>query len=200
MEKVNCKIDGQVCDIARPALASLEKCVTPKVAVIQRLLPCLECKEAKVFAMRLSGLRLGKHDKHVLLAAPSSDQNRIVIDPVGGGRSAEEIHRRAIRKLGRIGLVSLGDKPISQETEQKNYFGKNVKRIYHRRTVQLTPLGTAIVEKFGDKIKAGKTIRWSDHVTELVEAVNLTQSELVAVFQNRLEEYAGNREAIRETV
>jgi len=197
MEKVNCKIDGQVCDIARPALASLEKCVTPKVAVIQRLLPCLECKEAEVFALRLSGLRLGKHDKHVLLAAPSSDQNRIVIDPVGGGRSAEEVHRRAIRKLAGKGLLDLDDALVTKETKQKSSYGHRVKRGYRMTIVRLTPLGSSLVKLVDADLNTGKPIKWKKIIQKLITELRLPKKDLITVFKGRLKEYTEIKAAMR---
>jgi hypothetical protein len=56
----------------------------------------------------LAQVRLGKHERRVLLRAASPQaQEGAVIAPPGPGRSADEAQRRALRRLQRLGLAKL---------------------------------------------------------------------------------------------
>jgi hypothetical protein len=56
----------------------------------------------------LAGVRLGHHERRVLLeaASPDAEQGTVMMPP-DTGRSPDEAQRRAMRRLHQLGLVGL---------------------------------------------------------------------------------------------
>ena len=95
----------------------------------------------------LAGIRLGKHERRILLRAPKPNQAARPIGPYKAGRSASEAHRRALRKLDRIGLVDYWHR----YQESGKYLGNEVRR---------TRLGQAVVDHYRHELEHGQAIRW----------------------------------------
>ena len=95
----------------------------------------------------LAGVRLGKHERRILVEAPSPSRTSIPIGPAGSGRSASEAHRRALRKLDDVGLIDYWH--IC--TTSGKYLGNKVRR---------TPLGQAVIDRYRNEIESGLPIRW----------------------------------------
>ncbi|MBF0424099.1 MAG: hypothetical protein HQL73_14025 [Magnetococcales bacterium] len=144
---------------------------------LKQLLPCSSCHGGESKALALSGLRLGSHERRILLAAAEVDHNHRVVPPHASGRSAAEAHRRAQRKLGGAGLLSL----------KQVITGNGSLR---RRTgVRLTPLGQAVVERVGEELAEGTPIRWHQHQPALASDVRQPFEELVASFEEAVGDY-----------
>ncbi|MBF0612750.1 MAG: hypothetical protein HQL55_16630 [Magnetococcales bacterium] len=144
---------------------------------LRQLLPCGSCHGSESQVLALSGVRLGSHERRILLAAAMADHNHRVVPSPASGRSAAEAHRRAQRKLAGAGLVSL-----------KQVLTGNG-RLRRKTGVRLTPLGQAVVEKVGEELAAGKPIRWQKYQPALVSDVRRPLDELVASFKEAVEDY-----------
>lgn len=169
------------------------------IDTIEDKLPCQYCLWMEECVKNLSGLRLGKHERRVLLSAPPSDAEAAIIEPDGETRAADEANRRAIRKLFNAGLLFTSYKEVETETRRiartdtglKVWTGENIKRIYRKRSVWLSPLGEAIVRRLADRLKAGKPIRWSNHQAPLLEACKRDPIELLPAFEDDVEILVG---------
>jgi len=166
-------------------------------------LPCGSCRKGEQDARNLSGLRLGKHERRILLFAPPGSKcgwrdgegrptyhgaGKIVY-PAGPSRAAEESNRRALRKLDRAGLVELSrEAPWAEDDKPPPWF--ETKRARSRywamgrqyRTAKLTPLGELVVERCRHELEAGKPIRWKKLMDGLSEDVHRPRSELFRQF------------------
>jgi hypothetical protein len=166
-------------------------------------LPCGSCRKGERDASHLAGLRLGRHERRILLFAPPGSKcgwrdgpgkptfpswGKIVY-PDGPSRAAEEANRRALRKLERAGLVELGrqytwgrnDKPpawFEAKQERSRYW--RMGRKY--RTARLTPLGELVVERCRHELETGKPIRWPKLLAGLAADVHRSRSELFRQF------------------
>ena len=88
------------------------------IAVLKELVPCGSCaRRLDGDVAKLAGLRLGKHERRILLAAPPPDREPIVVSAERAGRSAAEAHRRAVRRLAMAGLIDTRKKPVEIETK-----------------------------------------------------------------------------------
>jgi hypothetical protein len=108
--------------------------------------------------------------------------------PDGPDRSAEEAHRRALRKLVAAGLVEttpttatfLDDearempKWAKAERARSRYWMWGRKR----QAVKLTPLGERVVETHRDELETGRPVRWAKHMGALEAAVRRPLGEL----------------------
>ncbi len=125
----------------------------------------------------LTGLRLGKHERRTLLAAPGPKAwPPQIIVPLGASRATGEGIRRAARRLHRAGLLTL-----FWRSEENPPFDR-------KRAVRLTPLGQALVERLHGRIAAGETIRWTAKLrSALLKAVRQDTTDLLAGFRSNVE-------------
>ena len=144
---------------------------------LRQMLPCSSCHGGEFNALALSGLRLGSHERRILLAAALPDHNHRVVPPHASGRSAAEAHRRAQRQLAKSGLLSL---------EQVIIGNGSLRR---KTGIRLTPLGQAVVERIGEDLEVGKSIRWQKYQSALISDVRLPFEELVASFEEAVGDY-----------
>jgi hypothetical protein len=165
-------------------------------------LPCGSCRKGERDARNLAGLRLGKHERRILLIAPPGSKcgwrdgpgnptfpcSGKIIYPDGPSRAAEEANRRALRKLERAGLVELDRDWSDARDEPPAWFrAKKARSRYWfmgraYRTAKLTPLGELVVDRCRTELETGKPIRWQKHLNGLVEDVQVSQSELFRQF------------------
>ena len=95
----------------------------------------------------LAGVRLGKHERRILLDAPSPSRTAIPLVPAQPGRSASEAHRRALRKLDAVGLIDYWHR----HQVSGRYLGNEVRR---------TPFGQAVIDRYRNEMENGLPIRW----------------------------------------
>ncbi len=150
---------------------------------------------------QLRGLRLGAHERRILLlAAPPGAWHGARIDPPQPGRSADEAHRRAIRTLLKAGLVEVDTTRVQVETKATTPAewirvdgiprlcpGLPITRTYLRRSVALSPLGAAVAAVVRPRLGSGNPIRWERHAAAIAGC--LPQYE---------EEYAGYLRHVEE--
>ncbi len=165
-------------------------------------LPCGSCRKGAEDARNLAGLRLGKHERRILLFAPPGSKcgwrdgpgdptfpgcGKIVY-PEGPSRAAEEANRRALRKLERAGLVELSRESVGFGNQPPPWFlAKLAQSRYgamgrRYRTAKLTPLGELVVVRCRHELEAGKPIRWQKLLKGLAEDVERPPTELLREF------------------
>ncbi len=203
-----CRVDGGSCVILEPLHARMvdefgRDGTAKLVEDAHRYgLPCGSCRKGGQDARNLAGLRLGKHERRILLVSPPGSKcgwrdgpgeptfpscGRIVY-PDGPSRAAEEANRRALRKLERAGLVELSREWAYRDDESPPWF--RAKRAWSRywaigrkyRTAKLTPLGELVTERCRHELEAGKPIRWKHFLAGLVEDVQRPLGELFRQF------------------
>ncbi len=166
-------------------------------------LPCGSCRKGELDARNLPGLRLGKHERRILISVPPGskcgwrdgqgdptfpDAGKIVY-PDGPSRAAEESNRRALRKLERAGLVELSRSASWEEDDKPPgwFQTKKARSRYCRmgrayRTAKLTPLGELVVERCRAELEAGKPIRWQKFLSGMIDDVSRPDGELFRQF------------------
>jgi hypothetical protein len=95
-------------------------------------LPCGSCYVGERDARNLRGVRLGKHERRILLSAPPGSKvgyragrrdemvQPKIIYPDGPSRSDEEANRRALKKLEADGLIELSRSYTWQQDAEDN--------------------------------------------------------------------------------
>lgn len=203
-----CPVDGGSCVILKPLHARMvDELGHDRTAKLvedahRYGLPCGSCRKGGQDARNLAGLRLGKHERRILLVSPPGSKcgyrdgagepafpgwGRIVY-PDGPSRAAEEANRRALRKLERAGLVELDREWAYRGDDEPLWF--RAKRSRSRywamgrkyRTAKLTPLGELVTERCRHELEAGKPIRWKDLLAGLVKDVQRPTGELFRQF------------------
>ncbi|MEO5334225.1 MAG: hypothetical protein H7839_19600 [Magnetococcus sp. YQC-5] len=111
------------------------------------------------------------------MAAALPNHNHRVVQPHASGRSAAEAHRRAQRKLAGAGLLSLALVTTGNGSLRR------------RTGVRRTPLGQAVVERVGEDLAAGTSIRWQKYQSALIADIQLPLEKLVTSFKKVVEEY-----------
>ncbi len=187
-----CLVDDQPCEVVALFADRFDGDLREAMEKVEGWLPCQRCRAMEQNAARMTGVRLGKHERRVLLNAPSWEGEAKVIKPPAEGRAADEANRRAIRKLSRVGLIWIGWRVTKVATVQTTVcWGsgeeKNVKREYHKRAVWLTPLGEAAVERLRDDIAIGKSIRWTGHIAAMIAAARGRSAEMLVEFRAAVE-------------
>lgn len=132
---------------------------------------------ASLEAMR--GRHLGRCARRILLLAPGPTEEPLALPPERDGRAAAESHRRAVRRLGEIGLVELSWKAERVQTKRRKQASSlswdSTDGVYHdgpsgripveravdKRAVRLTPLGALVVDLLRHRLESGDRIRWS---------------------------------------
>jgi len=165
-------------------------------------LPCGSCRVGVRDASFLGGLRLGKHERRILLSAPPGSKcgwrdgpgkptyrfSGKVMHPGGPSRSDEEANRRALKKLEASGLVELSrdyaweDRNPPQWLKTKRAGSRYWMMGRRCRSAKLTPLGELVVERCRDELEGGKPIRWAKHIDGLTKDVSQPESELFRQF------------------
>ncbi len=204
-----CPVDGRPCEVLEPLRARLSGEVGADaygelVADLAERLPCRDCRRGEAEALDLTGggVRLGKNERRILLAAPPGSKcgardeassptwpaaGRIVW-PEGPGRSAEEAHRRALRKLEGAALIETSktspgfatDRPPDWALRDKlrsRYWAMG----RTRQAARLTPLGEHLVEACRAELEGGRPIRWEKHRAHLVASVRRPVGDLLGL-------------------
>jgi hypothetical protein len=172
---------------------------------VEHGLPCGSCYIGEQDARNLPGLRLGKHERRILLSAPPGSkvgyragrdnemlQPRIMYAD-GPSRAAEEANRRALKKLERTGLIELtqsytgwqraeDNQEMPEWFAAKRYGGRYSFMGRRYRSAMLTPLGELVVERCRDELENGKPIRWAKLVDGLAKDVRQPLRELFRQF------------------
>lgn len=207
-----CRHDGAACVVIEalaPALVAVhaalaETDAAPRggvqgtIARTKGHLPCRVCPRAMaVYAGRLEGVRLGKQERRVLLAAarPDAEEGALITPPMETAAAAEAT-RRAIRTLSAAWLVNCGYRRVECPTkattrsqwvtmEHKWYHlpGEPIQRAYWHRTVWLSPLGAALVARLRHVLEGTGRIRWAAHRAALTETTARETPALLADFR-----------------
>ena len=100
---VSCWVDGKRCDVVGVLTPHSSKRFSESFAALKELLPCGSCaRRLNADVAKLTGLRLGKHERRILLAAPPPDREPSVVSAEGASRSASEVHRQGSRICQRV--------------------------------------------------------------------------------------------------
>jgi hypothetical protein len=203
-----CPVDSRPCVVLEPLRERMLEDLGAEeaAALVQDAakygLPCGSCRRGVQDARNLSGLRLGKHERRILLFAPPGSKcgwrdgpgNPTfrgcgkVIYPEGPSRAAGEANRRALRKLERAGLVELSRDLVGFGDQPPDWFqAKRARSRYwamgrRYRTAKLTPLGELAVERCQRELEAGKPIRWQKLLNGLAADVERPPTELLGEF------------------
>jgi hypothetical protein len=165
-------------------------------------LPCGSCRKGAQDARNLSGVRLGKHERRILLFAPPGSKcgwrdgpgnptfhgAGMVVYPEGPSRAAEEANRRVLRKLEGAGLVELSRDSVGFANQPPKWFkAKRARSRYWMMgrgytTAKLTPLGELVVERCRRELETGKPIRWQKLLPALAADVERPPTELFREF------------------
>ncbi|CAN5767069.1 hypothetical protein BH23CHL2_BH23CHL2_24970 [soil metagenome] len=206
-----CWVDGEPCEVLS-LFGGLSYPVGDDVAAC---LPCRWCRQATRDAHRLAGVRLGKHERRILLLAPPpNDDERPewlsksqVIEPADAGRASDEAHRRAIRKLAEHGLVEMARNKVEKRISDpragqfmRNQYNPEDGKWYRwhyrddltrrhsvwKRAVRLSPLGAAVATVIGDGLQPGRPIRWAAYLVGILHACRRPAPDLLPEFVNQL--------------
>ncbi len=203
-----CPVDSRPCVVIEPLRERMleDLGADEAAALVQDAarygLPCGSCRRGAEDARNLSGLRLGKHERRILLFAPPGSKCGWrgdpgdptfrsvgkVVYPEGPSRAAEEANRRALRKLERVGLVELSRDWSGFDDGAAAWFkAKKARSRYwamgrRYRTAKLTPLGELVVERCRQELEAGKPIRWLKLLDGLAADVERPPTALLGEF------------------
>jgi hypothetical protein len=159
---------------------------------------------------RLSGVRLGKVERWLLINASSPDRHfGLVLDARGQSRSAQEAVLRGARKLARVGLlevervatwISVRDprrlEPKYRDGAFYRWDDPTRSRLVWRLAVWLSQFGFQVSIRYRTELMEGRPIRWDPeevrHVEKVAAArwVDHRRSRLIALEQRRREEEA----------
>jgi hypothetical protein len=113
-------------------------------------LACDKCpRPAQSHLGNLGGLRLGAHERRLLLAAPLPNAQPVHLKPLTNDRSGYEAHQRARRLLEGAGLL--------HRYPAGHYGYPEAEGAILSR---LSPLGAAVVEVCRPELETGRRIRW----------------------------------------
>jgi hypothetical protein len=146
---------------------------------VEKHLPCDYCRGMEANVAKLP--RLGWHERRILLLAPGPDEDSKVIDPPHPGRAADEVNRRAIRKLFNAGLLWISMTTVKMKMQTEYLRGGRWvpgERDYWKRQVRLTPLGQAVVRHLRQQLEVRLPIRWDRYRVALVAACREQPPEL----------------------
>jgi hypothetical protein len=146
------------------------------------------CREARVAVARLPGTRLGKHERNLLLYAPSpTAQSGGILDPGLVTHSDRETCLRAIRKLSKLGLLDARQRLVRVVTGGKRKDGTVVSRSYAHRTIRQTLLGAVVVEYYRSEMEKERAIRWDRNIQAIRARLVLSMRELLVAFEKSLD-------------
>ncbi len=172
--------------------------------VLGMVRPHLDCwlcpRVAERDAARLAGLRLGKHERRVLLLAPLPPRDKgVVIEPEGTGRATTAAHLRAIRTLRHAGLLCVDWQPQTVEAPRRGSW-RLMRVVTHRVAVQLSPLGAAVVGRVRPQLTNGAPIRWAQHRDRALADVGDTTPAVQAALLAGLRADAASRAGLAATI
>ncbi len=196
-----CPVDGRPCEVLEPLRSAMEAMLGREdldmlvEGAKEGGLPCGGCRKGAVDAHNLPGLKLGRHERRILLGA--DDERYQIVFPEGPGRAAEEANRRALRKLERVGLVELSrhHPPPGWEKESPPPKWFQAKRARSRywymgrayRSAKLTPLGALVVDRGRVELEGGAPMRWKKLREDLAKDVRKPLHELLGQFGHYVE-------------
>lgn len=172
--------------------------VAAAMALSRPLLPCTMCqRRARADARQLARVRLGKHERRILLeAAPPEREQGQRLAPPAPGRAADEAHRRAIRTLAQAGLVHVGRDEHKTETAAATWWRAAQMRTYWHRVTWLSPLGVSVITHYRTQLLEGRPIRWGAHLLSLMHSGCADVPQLLAAFGDRLQQEIGWHETL----
>jgi hypothetical protein len=194
----SCHVDRKPCEVVtalssrfRPPLRNGRRLDMLAAAdLIRAALPCPWCREVDRAASSIKRVRLGRHERNILLHAPSADSREgAILDPSLKTHSDRETYLRAVRKLSRAGLVRTGQRRVAMRTLGRRRDGMTVERAYTHRTMWLTPFGAQVVACYRRELEEGRPIRWALHRDRAAAAARAVGADL-------LERYAVAMESI----
>jgi hypothetical protein len=202
-----CPVNGRPCVVLEPLRERMvaemghDGAAAVTADAVKHGFPCGSCYVGERDARNLSGLRLGKHERRILLSAPPGSKvgyragrreemlQPKIMYPDGPSRAAEEANRRALRKLEAAGLIELSRSATWQLDDKppKWFDAKRARSRYwmmgrRYRSAALTPLGELVVERCRDELENGKPIRWAKLIDGLAEDVRQPLGELFRQF------------------
>ena len=202
----SCPIDHQSCEVVA-AFASRftrrgERATARLLEAIEYIadcLPCASCRAGERQVTELRRMRLGKHERNILLYAPRPDaQQGAILDPDLTTHAERETYLRAVRKLSRAGLIVSGRRFVRRETSGVRRDGQSVQRAYAHRTLRLTELGASVVSHYQREMETGRAVRWAKHIDSIQARVRSSTESLVKAFdvslELRVQELAGQAE------
>lgn len=154
-------------------------CAQGAWSMIARHLPCASCRGVERQVRDLG--RLGCHERRLLLAAPPPDGEAQIVEASDPGRAGKEAHGRATRRLVQMGLLDIGRTLGDPVLDELGWVPRR-----WQRTVRLTPLGHAIVQRVGESLARGRRVRWSAHRAALLASLRLPAAELLVLLRARL--------------
>ena len=168
----DCWVDGTACEVI-----GLLDCSSVDVeSDADDLLPCNRCRAAECAIDRLTGQKLGRHQRGILLGARRPAEPPAPLPQLDSTHSAQVAHTRALRSLEALGLIEL------TWCRQRDESG----RTRRLRSARLTPVGAAIADEYRDLLTSGSRIRWS--ASRLLSRCRLDTTALTAVFAANLQE------------
>ncbi len=191
-----CVVDGQPCEV----MAAFP-CVPDPCREVISCLPCNECRLVETHAAGLSGVRLGKHERRLLLEASLlTGTQKVRVTPAVRNASLREAHRRAARKLVKAGLVIAHSSKVEARSKRTTHYvyDREARRWRYSsvpepvtmnvevRTITLSPLGAALVGFVSDDLEAGSRIRWDKHRGRAISQVRKATDELVDSFADSI--------------
>ena len=181
-----CPVDNRACEVVALFASKMPGNVEDIVGKVAWWLPCNRCRDMERDARALLKVRLGKYERRaLLLAAGYHEDHPKVVPPRLRGRAADESNRRAIRKLGSVGLLILRWRKVPSKSRRK--WGGREGCSYHKRAVWRTPLGDAVVKRLRDKLKTDSPIRWAGHIEPIIVAVRAESDALLSDFRGLIE-------------
>ncbi len=171
------------------------------LGMVRPHLDCWLCpRVAERDAANLAGLRLGKHERRVLLLAPPPPRDKgVVIEPEGTGRAATAAHLRAIRTLRQAGLLGVDWQQQTVEAPRRGSW-RLMRVVTHRVAVQLSPLGAAVVGRVRQQLMNGAPIRWAQHRDRVLADVGDTTPAVQATLLAGLRADAASRAGLAATI
>jgi hypothetical protein len=149
---------------------------------LRHYLACGKCpRPAKSDVGELAGLRLGAHERRLLLGAPLPHEQAAHLKPPADGRSAYEAHQRARRSLEKRGLLHWYPAGHYGHPEAD---GSILSR--------LSPLGAAVVEVCRAELESGRRIRWDRRRSAIEQAMLRYVEDPVEATRARMAACAAN--------
>ena len=172
-----CPVDQRPCEVLALSQGFPEEMeVFEAVEDLWALLPCQRCREGEKTVQSLLGTRLGRHERRILLEAPSNVEKPVHLEPEADTRSAEEALLRAMRKLEASGLV------------ERTWVGGKKYEPQSKMAVRRTVPGDWVVSLIKHPLLTGAAIRWGKYLEEMRKRVRKDSPEVLAKeFRRELE-------------
>jgi len=194
-----CHVDHEPCEVVAMVAASYRGPVRKgrrlELAlardVLLPVLPCGWCREVHASTAAIGRVRLGRHERNILLHAPPADSLAgAILDPSLKTHPDRETYLRAVRKLARAGLIRTGHRRVAMRTSGRRLDGTLVDRVYSHRTMWLTPFGAAVIACYRRELEEGRPIRWTTHKERVEGLARKNGSDLLAKLADAFEPVA----------